>query len=309
MDAEGEADAEGEPDEEEVDVPALDAVASPPPAAPLEVDVDMEEAIPGASKPKVKYRDRRAAQAAQKEAKNLKSREKRQAAKLKAAAAELEVKDEGEVVVEGDQVDAGPSVVVVASTEHQEPDRAESLEASTRATRTRTRTSITSLTAPSPPPAAAAGEDQSIVVEEEAPVVVVVEPEPEVEHAGEEAAAVVVEPEVEVENAGEEEVVVVPEKKPSSRKRKRTTSDENMDRDVPLTVAELDNRDTFKMFETGWILPEGSRRGGRTAEPRDRETSPVKTKRARISSVKKVAAAVVEEAGESIFCWQRRKKD
>jgi hypothetical protein len=78
---------------------------------------------------------------------------------------------------------------------------------------------------------------------------------------------------------------VTSSKPESSRKRKRTVTPSQMDGDVALTVADVGTHDTFKMFESGWILPEGSSR--RTAKPPvelHRSSSPVKNKRQRTSS-------------------------
>ncbi|KAL7415662.1 PHD-zinc-finger like domain-containing protein, partial [Mrakia frigida] len=160
VDAEGEADAEGEPDEEEVEALAPAAVLPPsppppppppPPAlAPFEVDVDMEEPAPAPEAPPkgrkpwdpVKDKERRALRAAEKEAAKVERREKKlaKAAELKAAA-EVEINNEGEVGGEGgggDQLEAGPSVVVASTEPQEQPVEAYSPEASsTRATRTR----------------------------------------------------------------------------------------------------------------------------------------------------------------------------
>ncbi|KAF9454408.1 hypothetical protein P691DRAFT_770607 [Macrolepiota fuliginosa MF-IS2] len=49
--------------------------------------------------------------------------------------------------------------------------------------------------------------------------------------------------------------------------------------DIPPMVADVDNRDSFKMFDAGWILPPDHRRGGRV--PVDRSTQPPPRKRAK----------------------------
>lgn len=49
--------------------------------------------------------------------------------------------------------------------------------------------------------------------------------------------------------------------------------------EIPPMVSDVDNRDSFKMFDAGWILPPDHRRGGRM--PVDRSTQPPPRKRAR----------------------------
>lgn len=50
--------------------------------------------------------------------------------------------------------------------------------------------------------------------------------------------------------------------------------------EVPPVVSDVDNRDSFKMFDAGWILPPDHKRGGRLP-PVDRSTQPPPRKRAR----------------------------
>lgn len=52
--------------------------------------------------------------------------------------------------------------------------------------------------------------------------------------------------------------------------------------EIPPIVNEVDNRQSFKMFDAGWILPENQKRGGRTAA--DRAPLPPPRKRVRTSS-------------------------
>lgn len=49
---------------------------------------------------------------------------------------------------------------------------------------------------------------------------------------------------------------------------------------VPQVVEDVDNQGSFKMFDAGWILPSGQKRGGR--QPLDRSSQPPPKKRARI---------------------------
>lgn len=50
--------------------------------------------------------------------------------------------------------------------------------------------------------------------------------------------------------------------------------------EVPPVVSDVDNRDSFKMFDAGWILPPDHKRGGRLP-PVDRSTQPPPRKRAK----------------------------
>lgn len=50
--------------------------------------------------------------------------------------------------------------------------------------------------------------------------------------------------------------------------------------EVPPVVSDVDDRDSFKMFDAGWILPPDHRRGGRLP-PVDRSTQPPPRKRAK----------------------------
>ena len=69
-------------------------------------------------------------------------------------------------------------------------------------------------------------------------------------------------PEVEVEQpvAGPSTASATPEKPRRSRK-----STAGLARDIPLTVEDVDSKQSFRMFEKGWILPAEHRRGGRIA--------------------------------------------
>lgn len=58
------------------------------------------------------------------------------------------------------------------------------------------------------------------------------------------------------------------EKKLSAKLKRRASthsSQSGIDRDIALTVTDIDPHSTFLRFETGWILPAGTRRGGRPA--------------------------------------------
>ena len=52
--------------------------------------------------------------------------------------------------------------------------------------------------------------------------------------------------------------------------------------EVPPIVDEIDNRQSFKMFDGGWILPENAKRGGRTVA--DRPPMPPPRKKVKLSS-------------------------
>lgn len=70
-------------------------------------------------------------------------------------------------------------------------------------------------------------------------------------------------------------------------RRKRTSLSLPGRTEIPPVVLDVDNRDSFKMFDGGWILPPDQRRGGRM--PVDRSLQPPPRKRARI--------------GTSLFNW------
>ena len=72
-------------------------------------------------------------------------------------------------------------------------------------------------------------------------------------------AKVLLTTEVEVEQpvAGPSTASATPEKPRRSRK-----STAGLARDIPLTVEDVDSKQSFRMFEKGWILPAEHRRGG-----------------------------------------------
>lgn len=51
--------------------------------------------------------------------------------------------------------------------------------------------------------------------------------------------------------------------------------------DIPPMVSDVDNRDSFRMFDAGWILPPDHRRGGRVPVDRSTQLQPPPRKRAR----------------------------
>ncbi|KAF5362396.1 hypothetical protein D9756_002180 [Leucocoprinus leucothites] len=67
--------------------------------------------------------------------------------------------------------------------------------------------------------------------------------------------------------------------------------------EIPPVVSDVDNRDSFKMFDGGWILPPDQRRGGRL--PVDRSIQPPPKKRARTEQAPSRLSVVSTPASEN----------
>lgn len=61
--------------------------------------------------------------------------------------------------------------------------------------------------------------------------------------------------------------------------------------DVPLMVEDVDSQGSFKMFDAGWILPTGQKRGGR--QPVDRQLLPPSKKRMRTCAYYETSMLVI----------------
>ncbi|KXN86201.1 Peregrin [Leucoagaricus sp. SymC.cos] len=84
---------------------------------------------------------------------------------------------------------------------------------------------------------------------------------------------------------------------PKPHRRKRPSLSLPGRTEIPPVVSDVDNRDSFKMFDAGWILPPEQRRGGRM--PVDRSLQPPPRKRARTEQAPSRLSVVSTPASEN----------
>ncbi|EMD39343.1 hypothetical protein CERSUDRAFT_112983 [Gelatoporia subvermispora B] len=110
--------------------------------------------------------------------------------------------------------------------------------------------------------------------------------------AEENATPAVGEPKAEVAESGGIAVVT----SPATAKRKHRVTIASSRPDIPPMVEEVDNQQSFKMFDQGWILPPDQRRGGRA--PIERTPLPPPKKKQRTDRRKPLSALDLTSATE-----------
>ena len=94
------------------------------------------------------------------------------------------------------------------------------------------------------------------------------------------AAAAAFEAEARGSSAPGDDIEVSTDSSKANRSRKRASVAPVGQASVPRVVNDVDNRDSFHMFNAGWILPPDQKRGGR-ASAMDRSALPPPRKRPR----------------------------